>query len=187
LLTAVGDTAALDRIAFDLSLYWEERQLQSAIEPGEHAAKAAEAKLQAAEREGRAGPDELESARKAVSHVGDLQMAMGRSGESLARYQRSAVIAERLAALDPANAEWQRELSVSYNRVGGVLEAQGDLAGALGEFRTALEIAVRLAALDPANAGWQRYLDASYNRVGGVLEAQVGPLAVRLPWPLHQV
>ena len=34
----------------------------------------------------------------------------------------------------PANAGWQRDLSVSYNKVGGVQEAQGNLSGALKSY-----------------------------------------------------
>ncbi len=39
--------------------------------------------------------------------------------------------AEKLAAADPGNAGWQRDLSVSLNKIGDVRQAQGDLAGAL--------------------------------------------------------
>ena len=70
----------------------------------------------------------------------------------------------------PANAGWQRDLSVSHNKVGEVLHAQGDLAGALarvsgqpGNPRDAG------AAPIPANAGWQRDLSVSHEKVGDVL------------------
>ena len=36
-------------------------------------------------------------------------------------------IADRLARADPGNASWQRDLSVSYNKIGDVLVAQGNL------------------------------------------------------------
>jgi hypothetical protein len=42
----------------------------------------------------------------------------------------SLAIRERLAGSDPGNMEWQRDLSVSYERVGDVQEAQGDLKAA---------------------------------------------------------
>ena len=35
------------------------------------------------------------------------------------------------AKADPGNAVWQRDLSVSYEKVGEVLRAQGNLAAAL--------------------------------------------------------
>ena len=79
---------------------------------------------------------------------------------------------ERLAAADPGNAGWQRDLSVSYDRVGDVLVAQGNLPEALKTFREGLAISERLAAADPGNAGWQRDLSVSNNKVGDVLVAQ---------------
>ena len=71
---------------------------------------------------------------------------------ALEMFQKTLAIAERLAAQDPLNAGWQRNLSVSYNRIGGVLESQGDLSGALEMFQKDLAIAERLAAQDPLNA-----------------------------------
>jgi tetratricopeptide (TPR) repeat protein len=79
---------------------------------------------------------------------------------------------EALAKSDPANATWQRELSVSYGRIGEVLVAQGDLSGALKSFCDTLAIQDRLAKSDPSNAGWQRDLSVSYSKIGDVLVAQ---------------
>ena len=79
---------------------------------------------------------------------------------------------ERLAKADPSNAGWQRDLSVSYDKVGDVLVAQGNLTEALKSFRDGLAIRERLAKADPDNAGWQRDLSVSYNKVGDVLVAQ---------------
>src|SRR5262249_35187611 len=59
------------------------------------------------------------------------------------------------------NAGWQRDLSVSYERVGDVLVAQGNLPEALKSFRDGLAIRDRLAQADPGNAGWQRDLVVS--------------------------
>jgi hypothetical protein len=39
-----------------------------------------------------------------------------------------------LAARDPNNAEWQRDVSVSYEKIGNVQVTQGDLAGALASY-----------------------------------------------------
>ena len=80
--------------------------------------------------------------------------------------------AERLAAQDPGQADWQRDLSVSYNKIGDVLLAQGDAPGALAAYRDALAIRERLAAQDPGQADWQRDLSVSYNKIGDVLLAQ---------------
>ena len=42
-------------------------------------------------------------------------------------YTAGQDIRAKLAAADPGNAGWQRDLSVSWNKLGGVREAQGDL------------------------------------------------------------
>jgi tetratricopeptide (TPR) repeat protein len=79
---------------------------------------------------------------------------------------------QRLAAADPANTGWQRDLAVSLNTVGEVLAAQGDTTAALGHYTAGLHIFERLAAADPTHTGWQRDLSVSLQRVGEVLAAQ---------------
>ena len=86
-----------------------------------------------------------------------------------ADYRDAAAIADRLAQADPGNAGWQRDLSVSYDRVGDVLVAQGNLPEALKSYRDDLAIADRLAKLDPGNAGWQRDLSVSYAKLAVAL------------------
>ena len=76
----------------------------------------------------------------------------------------------RTAAADPSNAGWQRDLSVSHNKVGDVLRAQGDLAGALQAYRESLAVRARLAAADPSNAGWQRDVVVSYWKLADIAE-----------------
>ena len=79
---------------------------------------------------------------------------------------------QRLAAADPSNAGWQRDLSVSQEKIGDVLLAQGDLAGALRAFRESLAVRERLAAADPSNAGWQRDLSVSLTQMAQLHERQ---------------
>ena len=76
----------------------------------------------------------------------------------------SLAIAERLAKADPGNAGWQRDLSVSHDKIGDVLRAQGNLPGALESYRASLAISERLAKADPGNAGWQRDLSVSHEQ-----------------------
>ena len=96
--------------------------------------------------------------RRANSAQGDLASA-------LKSYQDSLAIFDRLAKSDPGNAEWQRGLSVSYERIGDVQVAQGDLAGALKSYQDDLAIIDRLAKSDPGNAGWQRDLAVSFDKL----------------------
>ncbi len=81
-------------------------------------------------------------------------------------------IAEGLAKSDPANTEWQRDLSVSQEKIGNVLVAQGDGPGALAGYQAGLAIREGLAKRDPANTEWQRDLFVSKAKIGDVLLAQ---------------
>ena len=74
-------------------------------------------------------------------------------------------IAARLAAADPANTGWQRDLSVSHDKLGDVAAAAGDLAAARTAYQAALDIAARLAAADPANVGWRSDLKIMQQKI----------------------
>jgi tetratricopeptide (TPR) repeat protein len=78
----------------------------------------------------------------------------------------------KLAAADPSNSAWQRDLSVSHQRLGDGQSAQGDLGGALAAYRESLAIAQRLVAADPSNSAWQRDLSFSHIKLGDVQSAQ---------------
>jgi hypothetical protein len=56
-------------------------------------------------------------------------------------------IATRLAADDPAKAEYHGDLSIGHNRIGIVLLSQGDAEGSLTELSAGLATSERLAAL----------------------------------------
>jgi eukaryotic-like serine/threonine-protein kinase len=81
-----------------------------------------------------------------------VRQAQGDLAGVLAAYTASQGIAERLAAADPGNATWQRDLSVSWERLGGVRQVPGDLEGALEARQQRHAIAQKLAAADPGNA-----------------------------------
>ena len=66
---------------------------------------------------------------------------------------------------DPANTGWQRDLSISHDKLGDVASAAGDLAAARDHYQASLDIRVRLAAADPANTGWQRDLSISRQKI----------------------
>ena len=72
---------------------------------------------------------------------------------------------------------WQREMSVSYDKVGDAQLAQGDFVGALKSYSDSLAILERLAKTDPGNAEWQSDLSVAYSKIGDVQVAQ-GDLAV---------
>jgi tetratricopeptide (TPR) repeat protein len=106
---------------------------------------------------------------RALENRGDLSAA-------LKAYQHHQALILALTQRDPNNADWQRDLSVSYNDMGRVKQAQGDLAGAAQAYQRSNAIMLALTQRDPDNADWQRDLSASYSIVGGVKQAQ-GDLA----------
>ena len=67
---------------------------------------------------------------------------------------------------DASNTQWQRDLSVSHDKIGDVLEAQGDGPGAVAAYRKSLAIAEALAARDASNTEWQRDLSVIHNKIG---------------------
>ena len=75
-------------------------------------------------------------------------------------------LAESRLARDPANTEWQRDLSVSHNKIGDLLLAQGDGPAALAAYRQSLAIREALAARDPASAHWQVDVAVSCAKLG---------------------
>jgi tetratricopeptide (TPR) repeat protein len=81
-------------------------------------------------------------------------------------------IRKTLAAADPSNADKQRDLSVSYERLGDVLVAEGKLGEARKSFEDALAIRKTLAAADPSNADKQRDLSVSYWKSANIAVAQ---------------
>ena len=84
-----------------------------------------------------------------LSEFGDTYQTLGDLEQALKAYRDSLAIAERLAAADRSDSEWQRDLSISYEVVGDVLVAQGKLDEALKAYRDSLAIRERLAAADP--------------------------------------
>ncbi len=104
--------------------------------------------------------------------LGDVARLTEDLANTMTAYRAALRLAEALAGRDPANTVWQRDLSVSHERIGNVLVAQGDGAGALKAYRASLAIREALAGRDPANTEWQRDLSVSHNKIGDVLVAQ---------------
>ncbi|TNJ34041.1 tetratricopeptide repeat protein, partial [Chlorobaculum thiosulfatiphilum] len=77
---------------------------------------------------------------------GDVLRDQGDLDGALNAFRESLAVSQRLAASDPSHAGWQRDLSVSQEKIGNVLRDQGDLDGALNAFRESLAVSQRLAA-----------------------------------------
>ncbi len=132
---------------------------------------------EAADTARRVGDLALEA--EAHLQLGDLMITVGRTADAMAEYRAGHVILERLAAADPGNAGWQRDLSVSHNKIGDVQQGQGDLVAALERYRASLTIAERLAAADRGNAGWQRDVAVSNAKLGAACLANQDPAQAR--------
>ena len=56
--------------------------------------------------------------RSVTNKIGDVLRAQGDGPGALNAYQQSLEIAKALVEQDPSSAEWQRDLSVSHERIG---------------------------------------------------------------------
>ncbi|WP_298624127.1 hypothetical protein, partial [uncultured Zoogloea sp.] len=74
-------------------------------------------------------------------------------------------IAQRLAQAEPQRADYQRDLSVSYERLGDLMTALGQGDEARDYFLKRLAIAQRLAQAEPQRADYQRDLIVSLVRI----------------------
>ncbi|MGK2898844.1 MAG: tetratricopeptide repeat protein [Burkholderiaceae bacterium] len=104
--------------------------------------------------------------------IGDLYVALGDLTAARAHYDAGHSSALHRLENDPDDADAERDLAVSHDRIGNALVAQGDGPGALTAYRTSLAIAARLAAYDSDHTQPQRDLSVSHNKIGDVLVAQ---------------
>ena len=91
---------------------------------------------------------------------------------ALSTYREAERQSRLLTLQEPENTQWQRDLSVSHNKLGDIARAQGALPAAAKAYTAALEIAQALAARDPENTQWQRDLSISHDRLGDIAVAQ---------------
>ena len=80
-------------------------------------------------------------------------------------------IAEKFAKKYPDNAQMQRDLSVSYEKLGNIAKARYDYRAAEGYYAKALEISEKLAEKYPEDLDFQRDLSVSYERLGYIAKA----------------
>src|SRR3989344_1253745 len=104
--------------------------------------------------------------------AGDAWLAQGRNDEALKRYVKARAAALAQTILDPKNAHWKRDLSISHDRIGYVQQARGEPDQALKSYLTSLEILRKLAAADSGSANRQRDLSIAHMRIGSLLENQ---------------
>jgi tetratricopeptide (TPR) repeat protein len=126
-----------------------------------------EREIKLAEESGDAG-----ARARALIGLGDTATYLGDLGGAMAAYQRAFKIREGQVAQDPSNSEWQRDLSISFDKIGDLQSARGNLDAALKAFQDSLDIRERLSAQDPSNSEWQRDLSVSFERIGDLQSAR---------------
>jgi tetratricopeptide (TPR) repeat protein len=121
--------------------------------------------------------ESLDEESQTLDRIASVVQTQGNLPEAQRLFGESLRISQRLADSDPANAAWQRDLSMSFDRLGALATAQGNLPEAQQLFGESLRIRQRLAESDRANAEWQRDLWVSYWLLANVTEQQDLPEA----------
>ena len=128
---------------------------------------------------GQTSPDLLRGEGAALDETFTTLRTLGDTAGALDAARKEAAIFEALQRSEPANAEYQFDLSLSDDRIGDVEVDQGHLAQALASYRAGLAIAEPLAKLNPSNWTLQNILSVFYEKVGDVGDTQ-GQLAQAL-------
>ncbi|MFL5386555.1 MAG: TIR domain-containing protein [Longimicrobiaceae bacterium] len=117
----------------------------------------------------------LPSTHVRFAHIADEEakahLALGFSERALARYGDLLDRQLRLAKAEPDRADYQRDLSVLYERVGSLYRTLGQGEQARQAYLAALQIAERLAQAEPDRTEYQRDLSVAYNQVGDLYRA----------------
>jgi tetratricopeptide (TPR) repeat protein len=91
--------------------------------------------------------------------------------EALESFTKSLEIRQTLTARAD-NAQWSRDLSISYERAGDTLTKLGKDDQALVAFKASFDIRKKLTELDPSNRQRQRDLAVAYGRIGSLMLAR---------------
>jgi hypothetical protein len=106
---------------------------------------------------------------RAHSLLGDVLQAKGRLEDALAAYREYLAIFQRLAATDPSNVGWQRDLALAHNKLGQAFQDIGDEKNAQSSYRSAVEAMEWAIAMSPGTVMWKQELRnlKSWLRLGG--------------------
>ncbi|MGH8932429.1 MAG: AAA family ATPase, partial [Egibacteraceae bacterium] len=110
---------------------------------------------------------------------GQADLACGLTDKAIKTYGKLLKIFRSRADAEPDRADYQRDLSVSYNKLGDLMIAVGRGDEAARLYQQSLDIFRRLADAEPDRADYQRDLSISYNRLGALAAEQGDPGAAR--------
>ena len=122
-------------------------------------------------------PESAQAARDvsvSLKHLGDFLTRRGKAGDAeqtLAHYQRSLEIRERLLGANPESARAAHNVAVGLNKLGDFLTRRGkagDAEQALAHYQRRLEIGERLLGANPESAQAARDVLCSLERVANM-------------------
>jgi lipoprotein NlpI len=112
-------------------------------------------------------------------------VAQGDLAAALTSYQAMLAIMDRLAKSDPGNAQWQRGLSISNDKVGQALFDLGRTMEALSNFNAAIQIG---KAPDNSELYWRRALAKLYaNDAAGAADDAAMALKLKPASPYYVI
>ena len=97
--------------------------------------------------------------------------AFGYTDRAASRLREVHEVLLHRADAEPDRADYQRDLSVSYNKMGDLFSALGQGDNARKAFQQALNIREKLADAEPDRADYQRDLSVSHERMGDLFSA----------------
>jgi tetratricopeptide (TPR) repeat protein len=109
---------------------------------------------------------------RAGTMLGDVLLARGAREEALAAYEAARAEVTALAEREPQNPRWQRDASVTHDRIGDLLMAAGEIDLGLEAFRKSLALCEALAERQPADLRWQHDLSVAHDRIGEALDVK---------------
>jgi tetratricopeptide (TPR) repeat protein len=109
---------------------------------------------------------------RAHLRLGEIALAKGDVAGAILHEQQALAIAEEAAAAEPANLDWQRDRSISLEKIGDIEQARGRLSAAFEDFTAVVGIREALAKADRQNPEWQRILAIAYSKIGAAQQAQ---------------
>ena len=118
------------------------------------------------------GDEELLEGSVNYGRVGRVLLSHNNSEGALQAFREDLSIIEFLAASDPSNTCWQKDLAMTHMSIGSIQYTQNDLTGALSSCRERLSILEQLTATNPSNPSWERQLASGYAMVSHILERQ---------------
>jgi tetratricopeptide (TPR) repeat protein len=103
-----------------------------------------------------------------VTYQAKAHLALGFTQRALERYEAMLDARQARAETEPDRADYQRDLSVSYERMGDLYRALGQGDNAREAYLKALAIAERLAQAEPDRDDYQVDLVVSLVQVGTI-------------------